>query len=76
MNLVQLETGRNALVTDLCGGCQFVARLEAMGIRQGSAVLKKSASLLRGPVVVQINDMQIAIGFGMAKKIMVEQIDG
>jgi ferrous iron transport protein A len=38
----------------------------------GKKVTKVSAQLMRGPVTVRIDNSQVAIGFGMAKKILVE----
>ena len=57
---------------DIHGGHGLVHRLESLGIRVGKKVTKVSAQLMRGPVTVRIDNSQVAIGFGMAKKILVE----
>lgn len=47
-------------------------RLEAMGIRPGKRITKVSSMFGHGPVTISVDSMQIAIGFGMADKIIVE----
>jgi ferrous iron transport protein A len=65
----QNETGQ---IVKLQGGYGLTSRLEAMGIRVGVTITKKSAQLMRGPIIAQVGNTQVAIGFGMARKIMVE----
>jgi ferrous iron transport protein A len=43
-----------------------------MGIRPGRKITKVGSMLFRGPVTLKIDHTQIAIGFGMANKIVVE----
>ena len=47
-------------------------RLEALGIRPGMKVTKVSSMLFRGPVTLRVGNAQVAIGFGMANRILVE----
>lgn len=47
-------------------------RLDAMGIRPGKSLTKISATFMRGPVTIQIDGAQLALGFGIAKKIVVQ----
>jgi len=75
MNLIQLDAGKMAVIKELQGGELVVHRLEAMGITPGSVIVKKGASIMRGPLVVQKGSFQMAIGYGMAKKIIVEPIN-
>jgi len=46
-------------------------RMDALGIRPGSSVKKISSALGRGPVVLRVSGTDVALGFGMAKKIRV-----
>jgi ferrous iron transport protein A len=41
-------------------------------MRVGVRVRKVSAQILRGPVTVQMGGTQLAIGFGMAQRVLVE----
>lgn len=43
-----------------------------MGIRPGVTIMKTTGSPLGGPVVIRIGTMRLAIGCGMAGKIMVD----
>jgi len=67
-----MEAGQTGTVIQILGGRGLSRRLEAMGIRPGKKVTKISSMLFRGPVTLRTNQTQVAIGFGMASKIMVE----
>lgn len=75
MDLTQLENGESAKVVELQGGQEVINKLEAMEIIPGAVILKKSASFMKGPVVIEKGNMQFAIGYGMAKKIIVEPLN-
>ncbi len=47
-------------------------RLSALGIRPGKRLTKVSAMFMRGPVTVRVGGTEIALGFGMASRIVVE----
>jgi len=74
ITLDQLQTGRKGRIIDIRGGHGLVNRLDAMGIRTGKIITQKGSMLMRGPVTIQVDNAQVAIGFGMAKKIVVEPI--
>ena len=67
-----MEAGQTGMVIQILGGRGLNRRLEAMGIRPGKEVTKISSMLFRGPVTFRTNHTQVAIGFGMANKILVE----
>ena len=69
--LVLMPTGRSGVVVQIRGGTIMVSRLSAMGIRPGKRIIKSSAMFMRGPVTVQVDRAQLAIGYGMASRIMV-----
>lgn len=73
--LTQLKAGENGIVAEIAGGIGLRRRLEVMGIREGIKLKKISTQLLRGPVSVQVGNTTVAIGFGMASRIIV-QTDG
>ena len=50
----------------------MVSRLNALGIRPGRRITKVSSMFMRGPVTVRVRQSQIASGFGMANRILVE----
>jgi len=72
--LTELAAGKAATVRRLAGGGGLRSRLSSLGLRPGVSVTKVSAGLLSGPVVVRIQGSQIAVGHGMARRIMVEEL--
>jgi ferrous iron transport protein A len=72
VDLTQLEEGQSGVVTGIQGGHGLIRRLESLGIRVGKKVTKVSSQFMRGPITVRIDNSQVALGFGMARKILVE----
>jgi len=70
--VAQMRTGDRGRIIEIAGGYGLTRRLEAMGIRPGKKITKVSSMLMRGPVTVQVDSVQVAIGFGMARRILVE----
>lgn len=63
------EKGR---VVDIQGGKSFQNRLMSQGIYPGCEIIKLSQFMLRGPIAMKIGRTVLALGHGMAKKIIVE----
>ena len=42
-----------------------------MGIRAGKEITKVSEQWMRGPVLIRHGNTQVALGFGMARRVMV-----
>ncbi len=72
ITLVRMQTGQSGIVIQIQGGHGMVNRLSALGIRPGKRIAKVSSMFMRGPVTIQVDRAQVAIGFGMARKIIVE----
>jgi len=70
--LSQMEVGQSGVVVQMQGGRGLINRLSALGIRPGQRITKVSSMFMRGPVTVQVGNAQVAIGFGMANRIIVE----
>ncbi len=70
--LSRMESGQSGVVVQVDGGQGMINRLGSMGVRPGQRITKVSAMFMRGPVTVQLGNAQLAIGYGMAKKIIVE----
>ncbi|NLG88249.1 MAG: ferrous iron transport protein A [Clostridiaceae bacterium] len=75
MTLKDMKIGEEAVISTIKGGYGIHAKLESMGLREGSRITKKSAVFAGGPVIVQAGSTQIAIGDGMANRIIVETVD-
>ncbi len=70
--LSELSRGDMGVITGLLGGAGMVSRLQDMGLRLGKRVIKISTMFGGGPVVVQVEGTQVAVGKGMARRIEVE----
>lgn len=68
----RMDSGQSGTVIEIAGGHGLVNRLYALGIRPGKRITKVSSMFARGPVIIQVDRAEVAIGFGMAKKIVVQ----
>ena len=73
MHLTELDTNQTAVVKEVKGGVGVKIRLGSMGIRPGAKVTKISSHFWRGPVTIKVGRAKVAIGHGMARKIIVEK---
>jgi len=72
VTLRQMPSGQSGKVAEIRGGHGLINRLNALGVRPGKRLTKVSAMLMRGPVTIQLGNARMAVGFGMADKIIVE----
>lgn len=75
MPLANMDVNQEGLIFALEGGAGFQTRLQALNLRIGKRIKKISTTPFRGPIVVEVDSAQVAIGYGMAQKVMVEIID-
>lgn len=73
--LIRLKNGRAGRVVEISGGRGLTERLDSIGIRPGVLLTVSSKHFMKGPVTVRIRNAQVALGFGMAGKIMVEPVE-
>lgn len=71
VSLLKLQNNKSACVVAFHGGAGFSHKLERLGVRIGSRVMKVSHT--SGPVIVKAGQTHLAIGRGMAAKIIVEE---
>jgi len=72
VDLTQMQPGKTGTIKEIQGGPGLTRKLQSMGIRPGKNITKVSSHFGRGPQTIEIDNMQIAVGFGIAKKIFVE----
>lgn len=70
--LTQLKANRRGKILDIQGGQNLQARLMNMGLYRGREIMKLSHIGLRGPVVIKAGRSILALGHGVAMKIMLE----
>jgi len=73
--LFNLESGKKATITRLEGGVEFRKKLTSLNIRVGKTIRKITTQPLHGPVVIEIDNTEAAIGINMAKKIVVVPLE-
>jgi len=71
VSLAQMQNGQSGVVLRILGRHGMVNRLSALGIRPDKRIAKISSMFMRGPVTIQVDRTQVAIGFGMAKRVIV-----
>ena len=72
VSLTQMRSGQKGKIVEINGGAGLAQKLEALGIITGKEIKKISEQLMRGPVLLQHNNTQAAVGFGMASRVLVE----
>ena len=72
ITLRQMQAGQSGIVVQIQGGHGLINRLSALGIRPGKRITKVGSMFMRGPVTIQLGSAQVAIGFGMANKVIVD----
>ncbi len=73
--LVDLKTGQSGVIVGINGGHGLKSQLEKFGIRAGKGITKVSGIFNQGPVTIQLDNCQVAIGHGKASRILLEVQD-
>ena len=72
MTLEQLNPGDRARVVGIHGGRGLRRHLEQVGIHPGDILSLESLSAFRGPILIEVHGSRIALGRGVARKVIVE----
>jgi ferrous iron transport protein A len=72
VSLAGMDSGLKGTIVQIEGGHGLISRLNALGIRPNKKITKISSMMMRGPVTIDIDGTQVALGFGMAKRIIVQ----
>ena len=71
MPLAMLKKGEKACITEIVGGRTAKGKLNDLGFVSGKTVKIHSSS--GGPLIVALGDNRIALGRGMAHKVIVDK---
>jgi len=74
MTLDHLAPGNEARVLDIRAGLGLRRRLNHLGIHVGDVILLVGYGAFRGPLLVQVHGMQVALGRGVARHVLVEPL--
>jgi len=72
ISLIQMRENRKVKVSGISGGRILQHKMMSMGIYPGREIMKLSHFALRGPVAVRVGRSVLALGHGVAAKIIVE----
>ena len=73
--LDQVHENQKAKVIDIQGGQGIRKRLGQMGIHAGDIITMLRYGALRGPILIEVHDSQVALGRGIASRIIVEEVE-
>ncbi|MDD3625770.1 MAG: FeoA family protein [bacterium] len=74
-SLTLASGGVPVMIVEIMGGCNFQTKLESLGIRKGITITKLTSQFGKGPITIRVGKTEVALGFGMAEKIIVKEID-
>lgn len=72
LSLIQMKRNQKGRVAAISAGHSLQSRLMSMGIYKGSQITKLSHFALRGPVTIKVGRSVLALGHGMAGKVMLD----
>jgi len=69
------KENQSVKVVDISGGWGIRQRLGCLGIHPGDIIAVKKSAIMRGPILISIHGNQVALGRGVARKVIVEVIE-
>ncbi len=72
MTLAQADEGQRVMIKSLEGGFGFKRRLLSLGIRPDQKVRVLKSAAFGGPLLVEVEGSEVAIGRGAADKVEIE----
>ncbi|HLS53107.1 MAG TPA: ferrous iron transport protein A [Tissierellaceae bacterium] len=69
--LTSLEPNEVGIIMEICGGCRARRRLYELGLNKGTKVRMVKNDI--GPVILNLYGHKLALGKGLANKILVEK---
>lgn len=72
ISLAHMKSGQKGKLVEVTGGGNLHTRLMSMGLNKGRELTKLSHIGLRGPVVVKAGRTILALGHGVASKMVIE----
>jgi len=74
MSLVELAIGMGAQIVELKGGFGMQRHLISLGVVPGKIIHKITSQPMGGPIVIEIEGARIAVGRGIARRVIVKRI--
>ncbi len=74
VSLAELKEGEKGIMTHIVGGLAAMRRLTEMGLTPGCEVKMLRKCSFHGPVEVEVRGVALALGYGLALKVLVQPI--
>ncbi|MFO7888956.1 MAG: FeoA domain-containing protein [bacterium] len=71
LTLDEVQMNQSVVVESIQGGFGARNRLNTMGIHKGDILTVKRSGIMKGPILVNVHGMDVALGRGMAGKVVV-----
>jgi ferrous iron transport protein A len=71
--LDKVEINKDVYVVEIIGGWGIRQRLNQMGIHPGDKIIVKRSGIMKGPLHIKVHGMEVALGRGMAKKVVIQE---
>jgi len=72
ITLDSISENKKAKVVSISGGWGIRQRLGCLGIHPGDIITVKKSAIMRGPILISVHGNQVALGRGVARKVVVE----
>jgi ferrous iron transport protein A len=72
VSLTEMQANQRGTVISIDGGHGMTNRLNTLGIIPGKRISKISSMVMRGPVTIEVDRTQVALGYGMARRIIIQ----
>lgn len=73
--LDRIERDTEVEVVEIEGGWGARHRLNRLGIHPGDTLVVKRSGFMHGPILIRVHGMEVALGRGMARKVVVGKKD-
>ena len=74
ITLDTIRENQRVKVISVSGGWGVRQRLGCLGIHPGDIIMIKKSAIMQGPILIKIHGNQVALGRGIASKILVEVV--
>ncbi len=74
MTLDTIKKNQKVKVISVSGGWGVRQRLGCLGIHPGDMLTIKKSAIMQGPILIKIHGNQVALGRGIASRILVEEV--
>ena len=74
LTLDRIRENHEVKVVRILGGWGIRQRLNQIGVHPGDKILIKRSAIMGGPILVRVRGADVALGRGMTRKVVVEEI--